>query len=172
MDNGHAPVRDSPGAGRYWGAFALLLLGTAAAALIGGIASVRAAEFYQQLSKPAWAPPAGAFGPVWTLLYLLMAVAAWLVVRTRGWPSARPAIALYAAQLVFNALWTWLFFRWRLGGVALIEILLLWSLLLLTVWTFWRIRRLAGLLLLPYLAWVTFAAALTYAVWRRNPGVL
>ena len=154
------------------GALALLLLVTATAALIGGIASVRAAEFYRQLSKPGWAPPAGVFGPVWSVLYLLMAIAAWLVVRARGWPDAGPAISLYLIQLAFNALWTWLFFRWRLGGIALLEILVLWNLVLVTTRAFWRTRRVAGLLLLPYLAWVSFAAALTYAVWRRNPGLL
>jgi translocator protein len=163
---------DPPPRGSYGGAFALLLLCTAAAAFTGAIASVQAADFYQQLAKPAWAPPAAVFGPVWSVLYVLMAVAAWLVVRTRGWPRARPAITLYLAQLALNALWTWLFFRWRLGGAALGEILLLWMLLLLTVRTFWRARRLAGVLLLPYLFWVTFAAALTYAVWNRNPDVL
>jgi translocator protein len=155
-----------------WGTLGLLLLVTASAALIGGIASMRAADFYHQLSKPEWAPPAGVFGPVWSVLYLLMAIAAWLVVRYGGWPDARPAISLYLIQLAGNALWTWLFFRWRLGGVALLEILVLWILVLLTTGTFWRTRRLAGLLLLPYLAWVGFAAALTYAVWRRNPGLL
>jgi tryptophan-rich sensory protein len=154
------------------GALALLLLATGAAAVIGAVASIRAADFYQQLAKPAWAPPAQAFGPVWTVLYVLMAIAAWLVVRSWGWPRARPAIALYVVQLVFNALWPWVFFRWRLGGVAVAEILLLWALLLLTVAAFRRARPLAAGLLLPYLAWVTFAAALTYAVWQRNPGVL
>jgi translocator protein len=154
------------------GALALLVLATASAALIGGVASVGAAEFYRQLSKPEWAPPAGVFGPVWSVLYLLMAIAAWLVVRARGWLDAGPAISLYLIQLAFNALWTWLFFRWRLGGIALLEILVLWNLVLLTTRAFWRTRRVAGLLLLPYLAWVSFAAALTYAVWRRNPGQL
>ena len=156
----------------HWGALVLLLGGTGAAALTGAIASVRAGDFYQQLSKPTWAPPAQVFGPVWSVLYVLMAVAAWLVIRAWGWPRARPAIALYALQLVLNALWTWLFFRWRLGWVAVVEILVLWAMLLLTVRAFWRVRRLAGGLLLPYLAWVTFAAALTDAVWHRNPGVL
>lgn len=154
------------------GALAVLLLVTASAALIGGVASVRAAEFYHQLSKPEWAPPAGVFGPVWSVLYLLMAIAAWLVVRAQGWPDAWPAISLYLIQLACNALWTWLFFRWQLGGVALLEILVLWILVLLTTGAFWRTRPLAGLLLLPYLTWVSFAAALTYAVWRRNPGLL
>jgi tryptophan-rich sensory protein len=136
------------------------------------MASVRAAEFYAELAKPAWAPAAGVFGPVWTVLYATMAVAAWLVIRALGWPLARPAIVLYAAQLAFNALWTWLFFRWRLGGAALVEIVVLWILVLLTVVAFWRARPLAGMLLLPYTVWVSFAAALTYAIWRRNPGVL
>jgi tryptophan-rich sensory protein len=148
------------------------LLATAAAAVAGAIASVRAADFYQQLAQPTWAPPAAAFGPVWSVLYVLMAVAAWLVVRTLGWPGARPAITLYVAQLALNALWPWIFFQWRLGGVALAEILVLWTLLLLTVLAFWRARRLAGVLLLPYLAWVSFATALTWSVWQRNPQAL
>ena len=150
----------------------LALLATAAAAVAGAIASVRAADFYQQLAQPTWAPPAAVFGPVWSVLYVLMALAAWLVVRTLGWPSARPAIALYVAQLALNALWPWIFFQWRLGGVALAEILALWTLLLLTVLAFWRARRLAGLLMLPYLAWVSFATVLTWAVWQRNPQAL
>ena len=165
-------MSDSTTRDAHWGALALLLLATGAAATVGSMASVRAADFYQQLSKPTWAPPAQAFGPVWSVLYVLMAIAALLVVRARGWPRARPAVALYLGQLGLNALWTWLFFRWRLGGVASVEILILWALLLLTVLAFWRARRLAGVLLLPYFAWVTFAAALTFAVWRRNPGVL
>jgi tryptophan-rich sensory protein len=142
------------------------------AAAAGATASVEAAAFYQQLSKPSWAPPAQVFGPVWSVLYVLMAMAAWLVVRAWGWPRARPAIALYIVQLALNGLWTWLFFRWRLGGLAFVEIVVLWTLLLLIVTTFFRVRSLAGLLMLPYLAWVTLAVALTYAIWRRNPGIL
>lgn len=163
-----------PGSARsaHWGFLVLLLLITSAAAMIGAAASVRAGEFYQQLGKPAWAPPPQIFGPVWSVLYLLMAVAAWLVVRAEGWPRARGALTLYVGQLVLNAVWTWLFFRWHLGGLALVEILILWVLLLLMTRAFWRASTLAGMLLLPYLSWVTFAAALTYAVWRRNPGVL
>jgi benzodiazapine receptor len=156
----------------HWGALALLVGGTGVAALIAAIASVRAGDFYQLLLKPTWAPPAQVFGPVWSVLYVIMAVAAWLVIRARGRARARPAIVLYALQLVLNALWTWLFFRWRVGWVAFVEILALWALLLFTTLEFWRARRLAGGLLLPYLAWVTFAASLTYAIWRRNPGVL
>ena len=156
----------------HWGALPLLGLATAMAAVAGATASVEAAAFYQQLSKPSWAPPAQVFGPVWSVLYVLMTMAAWLVVRAWGWPRARPAIALYIVQLALNGLWTWLFFRWRLGGLAFVEILVLWALLLLIVTTFFRVRFLAGLLMLPYLAWVTLAVGLTYAIWRRNPGVL
>ena len=156
----------------HWGALALLAGGTGVAAFLGAIASARAGDFYQLLAKPAWAPPAQVFGPVWSVLYVLMAVAAWLAVRAHGWPRARPAIALYALQLALNALWTWIFFRWRVGWVALVEILALWILLVFTARAFWRARRLAGALLLPYLAGVAFAAWLTYAIWQRNPGML
>ncbi len=165
-------MSDPPRRGAYGAALALLLGVTGAAAAVGAIASVRAGEFYQQLSKPVWAPPGEVFGPVWSVLYVLMAIAAWLVVRALGWPRARPAMALYIVQLELNALWTWVFFRWRMGSVAFAEILLLWALVVLTVVAFWQAQRLAGVLMLPYLAWVTFATALTYDVWQRNPGVL
>jgi tryptophan-rich sensory protein len=151
---------------------ALPVLGTVVAAAIGAAGSLRSGEFYQQLDKPAWAPPGGLFSPVWTVLYVLMAIAAVLVLQRAGWPGARTAMALFAAQLALNALWPWLFFGWRMGGVSLAEIILLWVVLLLTVLAFARIHRLAAVLLLPYLVWVTYAAALTYAVWRRNPGPL
>ncbi len=143
-----------------------------AAAALGGIASARAGVFYQQLVRPAWGPPGWLFGPVWTLLYLLMAVAAWLVWRERGFRAAGGALGLFLLQLAVNALWTWLFFHWHLGALALAEILLLWALILATAWGFGRVRPLAAVLLLPYLAWVSFAAALTFAIWRRNPGLL
>lgn len=148
------------------------LIVTFAAAAIGAVASTQAPDFYQQLDRPAWAPPAALFGPVWTALYFLMAVAAWLVWRGRGWRGAPVALALFVVQLGANALWTWLFFAWHRGAWASIEIIVLWALILATVAAFWRIQRLAGVLLLPYLAWVTFAAALTYAVWQGNPARL
>ena len=150
----------------------LPVAGTVAAALLGGLGSARSAEFYAQLDKPGWAPPPGVFGPVWTVLYVMMAIAAVLVVRRAGWPGARRPMALFGMQLALNALWTWLFFVWRLGGAALLEIAVLWLVLLLTIVAFARVRRVAAVLLLPYLVWVGFAAALTYAVWRRNPELL
>lgn len=145
---------------------------TFAAAAVGATASVRAGAFYGQLIRPAWAPPGWLFGPVWSALYLLMALAAWRIWRARGFRRAAPALALYLAQLVLNALWSWLFFAWHRGGAASLEILLLWTLILATVLAFARIQRLAALLLLPYLAWVTFAAILCVAIWRLNPVLL
>lgn len=142
------------------------------AAAIGAAASVQAGPFYLQLVRPPWAPPAGVFGPVWTLLYTLMGVAAWLAWREGGWARQRRALGLYLVQLAFNALWSWLFFGWHLGGPAFAEVLLLWGLILATLLAFWRVRPLAGALLLPYLAWVSFATALNYSVWQLNPGLL
>lgn len=142
------------------------------AGAIGAVASADAASFYRALDRPAWAPSPAVFGPVWTVLYILIAIAAWLVWRTRGFDGARAALGLFIAQLAANALWTWIFFAWRDGLLALLEILLLWILVLATTVAFWRIRRLAGALLLPYLAWVSFAAALTFEIWRLNAGSL
>jgi translocator protein len=139
---------------------------------IGGLASINAAGFYEQLVQPAWAPPAWLFGPVWSVLFVLMGVAAWLVWREHGFKGAATALKLHLAQLVANALWTWLFFAWRLGGVALAEIAVLWLLVAATLVRFWPLHRLAAVLLLPYLAWVSFAAALNLALWRLNPALL
>ena len=145
---------------------------TFAAAAIGAWGSADSSSFYAELARPSWAPPAWLFGPVWTTLYALMAVAAWLVWRVRGLGGARTALGLYIAQLVANALWSWLFFAWHRGGLAFVEVLLLWGLIVATVVAFHRISRLAAIMLYPYLAWVTFATALTFAVWRLNPGLL
>jgi tryptophan-rich sensory protein len=142
------------------------------AAAIGGAASVRAGSFYTQLVRPDWAPSSSVFGPVWTVLYVMMGVAAWLVWRTGGFRVARSALTLFMVQLAFNALWSWLFFGWRLGGLAFADILLMWLLILATIVAFWRVKPLAGALLVPYLVWVTFAAALNYSVWQLNPQLL
>jgi translocator protein len=139
---------------------------------IGAIASVNAASFYGQLTQPAWAPPAWLFGPVWSVLYVLMGVSAWLVWRAHRFKGASAALALFALQLLANALWTWLFFAWQMGAVALGEIAILWLLIASTIFLFSRLQRLAAVLLVPYLAWVTFAAALNLSLWRLNPAVL
>jgi len=139
---------------------------------IGAIASIRAASFYAELIQPSWAPPAAVFGPVWTILYASMAVAAWLVWREGGVRANRSALTLFLVQLAVNALWSWLFFAWHLGGLALGNIALLWLLIVVTVVSFWRVRPVAGVILIPYLLWVSFAFALNFSVWQLNPQIL
>ena len=153
------------------GLVAWLLL-TFATAAIGAFASADAGAFYGQLTRPSWAPPGLLFGPVWSALYALMAFSAWWVWRARGFTGARSALVLFVAQLAANALWSWLFFVWHQGGLAFAEVLLLWGMVAATVISFWRISSLAAALLMPYLAWVTFASALTFSVWKLNPGLL
>lgn len=148
------------------------LLLSAAVAAAGGIASADAGSFYARLQQPPWAPPAWLFGPVWTLLYAAMAVAAWWVWRTPPTPARRIALTLYVVQLVPNVLWSWLFFAWHQGALAMADIALLWLLIVATVAAFWRVRRGAAALLLPYLAWVSFASALNFWLWRHNPTLL
>ncbi|MFC4207207.1 TspO/MBR family protein [Vreelandella malpeensis] len=139
------------------------------AAAVGAVASINAAEFYESLQQPAWAPPTWLFGPMWTTLYGLMGIAAWLAWRERG---ARSALVVFVIQLALNALWSWLFFVWQLGAVAFVAVLALWALILVTLVMFWRLKALAGVLLVPYLAWVSLACALTWSVWQLNPQVL
>ena len=142
------------------------------AAAIGSAASIQAGSFYTQLVRPDWAPPPDIFGPVWTVLYALMGIAAWLVWRVAGFRAARTALTLFLVKLAVNALWSWLFFGWHLGAVAFADIVLLWVLIVATLIAFWRIRPIAGALLIPYLLWVSFASALNYAVWQLNPQIL
>lgn len=163
--------RPSPSLAAQAGGLVAWLLGVFAVAAIGAIASADAAAFYGQLSKPAWAPPSGLFGPVWTLLYALIGIAGWLVWRSPGRHQA-PGWALYASQLAANALWSWLFFAWQRGALAAIEVLVLLVLIAGNVLAFRRHSRVAAWLLVPYLAWVAYASALTWAVWRANPGLL
>ena len=153
-----------------WAGLLGWLLAALFAGAVGAVASVEAASFYAQLNKPSWSPPAGVFGPVWSALYVLMGIAAWLVWRSPG--SKRMALSLFVAQLVANALWSWLFFAWHRGALAAVEVLFLWALIVATVAAFWRVHRLAALLLVPYLLWVSFASVLTWTVWRSNPGLL
>lgn len=141
-----------------------------AAAGLGAMASVQAASFYAQLSKPVWGPPAWVFGPVWSLLYLLMGLALWLVWRSSG--PKRLAISLFLLQLAANALWSWLFFAWRCGAWAAVEVLLLWALIGATMLAFHRCSPWAARLLWPYWLWVSFASVLTWVIWRANPLLL
>jgi len=126
--------------------------------------------WYASLAKPSWNPPNAIFAPVWSVLYVLMGVAAWLVWRRAGFSGAGVSLALFVVQLVLNALWSYLFFGTHRPDLAFLEILILWAALLLTLLLFWRQVRLAGVLLLPYLAWVTFASFLNFALWQMNRG--
>jgi len=143
-----------------------------AASGVGAVASIQAKSFYSQLVQPDWAPPPGVFGPVWTALYAMMGIAVWLVWRSGGFRQNRYALMLFLLQLSFNALWSWLFFAWQRGALALADVLVLWILIVATLISFWRVRPLAGALLIPYLLWVSFASALNYSLWQLNPQVL
>ncbi len=153
------------------GLLAWLMISFVAAA-VGAAASIQAASFYGQLAQPGWAPPPFVFGPVWTILYALMGIAAWLVWRIGGFAAHRSGLTMFLGQLVVNALWSWLFFAWHRGALAFADILLLWLLVGATLLSFWRVRPLAGALLVPYLLWVSFATALNFSVWQLNPAVL
>jgi benzodiazapine receptor len=140
---------------------------TFAAAAMGGL--FLPGDWYARLQKPAWNPPNWIFGPVWTALYTIMAVTAWLVWKRGGFAGQRRALLFFLLQLLLNALWSPLFFGLHLPGLAFVDLVLLWLALLATLATFWKAHRLAGAMLLPYLAWVTFAGALNFAIWRLNP---
>lgn len=125
-------------------------------------------EWYASIQKPPWNPPSWLFGPVWTTLYFMMATAAWLVWRQGGFAAQRRPLGWFLAQLALNAAWTPIFFGLHWMGVALLEMLLLWGGILLTINAFQRISRPAAWLLVPYLAWVSFAAVLNFTLWRLN----
>lgn len=162
------PRRRTRHAAIGWKWLAVFIVVTASAGVVGSLASGDPREFYDSLIKPSWAPPAGVFGPVWSALYLLMATAAWLGVRKAGWHDARGFLIVYVAQLFVNALWNPLFFTVRSGAAASIDVLLLWMAVFWSILALYRLHRVAGLMLVPVLAWVTFASALTLEVWALN----
>ena len=139
---------------------------TFAAAAMGGL--FLPGDWYARLQKPAWNPPNWIFGPVWTALYTIMAVTAWLVWKRGGFAGQRRALLFFLLQLIFNALWSPLFFGLKSPALAFVDIALLWLTLSATLVVFWRTSGMAGALLVPYLAWVSFAAALNYALWQLN----
>ncbi len=152
---------------------ALVLLGVVATCLaVGGIGAAVTANsvaiWYPTLIKPSFNPPNGLFAPVWTALYVMMAVAAWLVWRRDGWRGARRALSLFAIQLALNCIWSLLFFGLRRADLALIEIVLLLATIVATALAFRQHSPPAALLLVPYLAWVSFATVLNTAIWRLN----
>lgn len=124
--------------------------------------------WYAALRKPSWNPPNWVFAPVWTALYLTMAVAAWMVWRRAGVGAARTALILFAVQLILNVAWSALFFALRSPALGVAGIVALWAALVATIVSFGRISAGAAWLMIPYLVWVTFAGALNVAVWRLN----
>jgi len=143
-----------------------LIISLGAGAIGSAITGPAIGGWYAALNRPSFTPPDWVFAPVWTTLYVLMAVAAWRIWRKLG--TASLAIHLWAAQLVLNVLWSFLFFGAHQIGLALIELGLLWLAVLVTTLTFFRTDRLAGLLMLPYLLWVGFAGALNHGFWVLN----
>ncbi|MGW2131874.1 TspO/MBR family protein [Streptomyces coelicoflavus] len=150
-----------------WPTLLLLLAVCYAVAALGGLAAADAGRTYGELTKPSWAPPGWLFGPVWTVLYGTIAAAAWLVLR-RGKAGSAVAMGWWSAQLALNLAWTPLFFAADAYGLAFVDICLLLVALATTVITFGRRRRAAAVLLVPYAAWVTFAAALNLSIWLLN----
>jgi len=125
-------------------------------------------DWYVALEKPGWTPPGRVFGLVWSTIYLLMGVGAWIAWRHRGLKGAAFPLRLFLLQLVLNAGWSALFFGLRSPGLAFGDIVVLWVLILATTVSFWRVVPAAGLLLVPYLIWVLFATALNFSIWRLN----
>ena len=152
--------------------------GHAAAGLVGWFVFAFAAawigslflpgEWYAQLAKPRWTPPNWVFGPVWSVLYALMAIAAWMVWKREGFAGAFLPLVFFVVQLILNAIWSWLFFGLQEPGLAFGEILILWIAILVTLIAFWKVTSIAGALFVPYLAWVSLAVVLNFSIWRMN----
>jgi benzodiazapine receptor len=131
----------------------------------------RPGDWYERLAKPSWRPPNWLFPPAWAVLYLTIAVSGWLVWRTSGFAGAALPLAIYLVQLVLNAAWSPIFFGLRRPDLGFFEIVMLWLSIVATIAAFHPVNAAAAWLLLPYLAWVTFAAALNFTVWRLNRGL-
>lgn len=151
--------------------FALLgfVLVTFCAAFVGARASISSTDMYATMIKPGWSPPGWLFGPVWSVLYCLMAVAVWQVWKL---VSMRGAVTVYLIHLIFQALWSWLFFGLGRADWAMVDIVILWLMIVWLVLAFRRADTLAGLMMVPYLLWVTFASVLNGTLWALNGGVL
>jgi translocator protein len=151
---------------RQWLVLAALVALCLCVGALGGFATASSvADWYPTLNKPSWTPPSWLFAPVWTVLYVMMGVAAWLVWRAG---NARPALFLFGVQLLLNLAWSFLFFGLRSPLAGLVCIVLLWAAIATTILAFWTKQRLAAVLMVPYLAWVSFASALNAAIFALN----
>ena len=150
-----------------WAMLVLFLIVVFSVSVIGGLFTASSVgTWYEGLAKPSWRPPNWLFGPVWTILYAMMAVSAWLVWKKAGFGSA---LLMFAAQLLINGIWSPVFFGAQSLGGGLVVIVALWFAIVGTIAMFWPVSLAAALLLLPYLAWVSFATVLNAAIWRMNP---
>jgi tryptophan-rich sensory protein len=139
-----------------------------AAGIGGAVTTPNIGSWYAALAKPSWNPPNWIFGPVWSTLYFFMAIAAWLVWRQGGLISAKLPLALFGIQLILNVLWSCIFFGLQMPGLAFVEVFLLWAAIAATMVTFWQRSLVAGLLFVPYFAWVSFASVLNFTIWLLN----
>ena len=153
-----------------WGVLALFVVGSLAAGILGSVATTpNIPTWYAGLVRPPLSPPTWVFAPVWTTLYLLMGAAGFLVWQKRDHPAAKTGLVLFGVQLVLNLAWSWVFFAFHTLGFAVVVVLALWLSILATIERFYRVYPLAAYLMVPYLAWTTFASYLTAAYWYLNP---
>lgn len=150
-------------------ALVVILIICFAAAGLGSVATTpNIPTWFATLAKPSWNPPNWLFGPVWTVLYICMAVAAWLVWRQGGWGQAHWPLTLFSVQLALNAAWSWIFFGFHMPGAAFVEVLILLAAIAATAVAFWPKSKAAAILMSPYLLWVAFASVLNFTIWRLN----
>jgi len=153
---------------RWLGLVPFILICLAAGGLGAIVTTPEIDGWYRTIVKPEWNPPDWVFGPVWTTLFVLMGISAWLVWKPSGFKAAATPLALFAAQLTLNVAWSWIFFGKHQIGWAAIEIIILWAAILATTVAFFGHSKLAGWLLIPYLGWVSFASILNFTIWRLN----
>lgn len=169
----HRPTSERPVKGiglKSWGALALWILICLGVGWLGSFATMEGLRaWYPSLAKPEWTPPNGVFGPVWTTLYVLMAISAWMVGRSPYPDERRTGLALFVIQLVFNLAWSVLFFGLRSPAMGLAMVIVLWISIAVTMRAFLKLSKPATILLVPYILWVTFAATLNFAIWQMNP---
>lgn len=161
------PIEDTPKA--RWGSLALWVVGCLLLGTAGGLVTASSVDsWYPGLAKPDWNPPNAVFAPVWTILFVMMGVAAWLVWQQRRRADVRKPLVLFGVQMALNSAWSMIFFGLRRPDIAALEIVVLWLAIAATIVAFYRVSKVATWLLAPYLAWVSFATALNLAIWQLN----
>jgi benzodiazapine receptor len=155
--------------GTRWIGLVLFIVVCLGAAGLGSAATAPEIDgWYRTVIKPTWNPPSWLFAPVWTTLFVMMGISAWLVWKPAGFKGAPKPLALFAAQLALNVAWSWIFFGMHQIGWAFFEIVILWLAIAATMVAFFRHSKPAGWLLVPYLGWVSFASVLNFTLWQLN----